>query len=224
MERPETNTTCRLLIVDDHRIVREGLKFLLQAENDLEVAGEADSGAEALRLVEKLKPHVVLLDFRLNDLDGSAICRQITARHPEIPVIILTAYLDDDILQGSLKAGARGFVLKNVDAFDLVRTIRAVAKGEIVIDRQAAGRVMQSFKGEKVPGDGNRASRAPRLSERQKEVLALLSQGMTDSQIAKELYIAPSTVRFHVKKLMDEMGCQNRLDLLSKAFRGGVIS
>ncbi len=130
MNRPETPSKIKLVIVDDHRVVREGLKFLLQAEEDLEVAGEASSGAEALRLAERIHPQVVLLDYRLNDIDASEVCRQITEGDPETAVIVLTAYSDDDILRKSLEAGARGFVLKNVEAFDLVRTIRSVAKGD----------------------------------------------------------------------------------------------
>ncbi|MFZ5643121.1 MAG: response regulator, partial [Bacillota bacterium] len=204
------------------RIVREGLKFLLVAEEDLEVAGEADSGIEALRMVEKLKPHVVLLDFRLNDLEASEVCRQIIGKYPNTAVIILTAFMDDDILQKSLEAGSRGFLLKNVEAFDLARTIRAVAQGEIVIDRQVAGRVLQALKGTKNQPPSSQQSYKP--SQRQKEVLTLLSQGMTDNQIAKQLYIAPSTVRFHIKRLMEEMNCLNRLDLLAKAFREGILA
>ncbi|MFZ5644756.1 MAG: response regulator, partial [Bacillota bacterium] len=204
------------------RIVREGLKFLLVAEEDLEVAGEADSGIEALRMVEKLKPHVVLLDFRLNDLEASEVCRQIIGKYPDTAVIILTAYMDDDILQKSLEAGSRGFLLKNVEAFDLVRTIRAVAQGEIVIDRQVAGRVLQALKGQKSQPPSSPQSY--KLSQRQKEVLALLSQGMTDNQIARQLYIAPSTVRFHIKRLMEVMNCLNRLDLLANAFREGILA
>lgn len=218
----ESSPKIKLLIVDDHRIVREGLKFILASEEDLEVAGEAGSGGEALRMVEKLKPHVVLLDFRLNDLDATEVCRQIIGKYPDTAIIILTAYMDDDILQKSLEAGSHGFILKNVEAFDLVRTIRAVAKGEIVIDRQIAGRFIQALKGEKnLPPS---SPQSPRLSERQKEVLVLLSQGMTDNQIAKQLYIAPSTVRFHIKRLMEEMNCLNRLDLLAKAFREGILA
>jgi len=208
----------RLLVVDDHRLVREGIKQLLQAESDCQVVGETDSGSEVLSLVRELRPDLVLLDHRINDLEAAAVCQLLNAEFPDVRVIVLTAYSDDQTVRSSLRAGARGFLLKNVEAFALAQTIRAVARGEMVIDSQVAERLLQA-----VQERENTATSQLNLSERQNEVLALMAQGLTDKEIGQRLYISASTVRFHVSRLMDQLGCTNRLEVVAKAFRAGLL-
>ncbi|MGQ9599193.1 MAG: response regulator [Anaerolineae bacterium] len=211
-------TLIRVLLVDDHRIVRQGISSLLELENDLTVVGEAASGARALELIEEKHPDIVLLDIKMPDMDGADVCREIQARYPDLPVIILTAYSGDDQVLRCIQAGARGYVLKDVDVVELVRTIRVVHSGQSVLDSKAIAAVM----------DGLRRPAAARyhgleFSQREIEIIRLVSQGLSNKEIADRLFLSTSAVKYHLRNIMDKLGVSSRAAVIYEATQHGVI-
>jgi len=209
-------TRIRLLIVDDHAIVRQGLTSMLSEEPDFEIVGEAADGAAAMKAVDKLKPNIVLLDLRMPGIDGIDVCREISANHPDVRVIILTAFLDSDTINRCIQAGAKGYVIKDVERTDLKRSIRDVANGEAVLDRKVHTVVVERLKRE---SDRNR----PVLTEREVSILKLMAEGFTNRQIATKLYVSEGTIKDQLQKIMDKLGASNRVSALYVAAKEGLI-
>jgi len=206
----------RILVVDDHAIVREGLITILSQEPDFEVVGEAMDGVSALDAVERLKPTIVLLDMRMPGMDGIEVCRAITTRFAGTRVIILTAFLDSETINRCIQAGATGYVVKDVERTDLKESIRGVARGEAFLDRKAHTVVVERLKRD---GDRNRVV----LNEREMSMLKLMAEGCTNRQIATQLYVSEGTIKDQLQKIMDKLGATNRVSALYVATKEGLI-
>lgn len=206
----------RILVVDDHAIVREGLITILSQEPDFEVIGEAMDGVSALEAVERLKPTVVLLDMRMPGMDGIEVCRAIITRFAGTRVIILTAFLDSETINRCIQAGATGYVVKDVERTDLKESIRGVARGEAFLDRKAHTVVVERLKRD---GDRNRVV----LNEREVSILKLMAEGCTNRQIATQLYVSEGTIKDQLQKIMDKLGATNRVSALYVATKEGLI-
>jgi two-component system NarL family response regulator len=206
----------RMLIVDDYDIVREGIASILRAEPDFEVVGEATSGEEALRLCRVLRPAVVLLDLKMHGMDGIETCRRLGETCPDAAVIILTAYLDSDTIYRCIEAGAKGYVIKDVERLDLKRKIRAVARGEAVLDDKAAGPVMERLKKATLAG-------RPQLTERELAILKAIAEGLTNKEIGQRLYLSEATIKDQVKKICDKLEVEHRISAVLAAAKEGLI-
>ncbi|HEY2723432.1 MAG TPA: response regulator transcription factor [Pseudonocardiaceae bacterium] len=208
----------RIVLVDDHAILRQGLRSVLERERDLQVVGEASSAEEALAVVARVRPTIVLLDLKLSagaDSEGLQVCRRLANAHPGIGVLVLTTFLDDRLVVEAVHAGARGYVIKDVDTTELTRAIRAVSRGESAFDSRSASAVIRSLNGEQ-PGGG-------RLTERELEVLRLLARGQSNRAIGKELFISETTVKFHVGKIMRKLEVSRRAEAVFAASKAGLI-
>ena len=206
----------RILLVDDHEVVRLGLAMLLEDTPGVQVVGEAGSGQEALRACERLVPDLVILDIRLPDQPGVDVCRHITQRWPHVRVIILTSYVNDDLIVEAIEAGATGYVLKQVGNQELLRAIEAVRRGEALLDPQVTQRVLQRMRQTERLLD---ASAFGDLSERELEVLFLVSQGKSNREIAEVLGLSEKTARNHVSNLLEKLGKSNRIELATFAVK-----
>jgi DNA-binding NarL/FixJ family response regulator len=208
----------RILIVDDHEVVREGLKVLLQAERDLEVVAETGRGDEVPDLVARSRPDVVLLDARLPDVGGPEVCRRLSQTHPEIRVIILTSYTDDELVEASISAGAKGYLVKDVERFWLKESIRAVARGEAALSPQVAGKVLDRVRDELIPADGE-----PPLNRQQLVILRLMARGYSNREIAAEVHLSENTIKTHVQSIFGKLGARNRVEAAMLASRKNLI-
>ncbi|MBX5449614.1 response regulator [Thermogemmatispora sp.] len=209
----------RLLIVDDHEMVREGLKAMLVSEPDFEIVGEASNAEQAMTLVERLHPDIILLDVRLPGVSGVALCRQVCERYPEIGVIIVTTYTDENLVAECLQAGARGYIVKDIERFDLKRSIRAVARGEAAIDPKAAVAVLAHLRRTPV-----RQEPAPEpLSAQQLVILRLIAQGLSSREIAAKLYLSENTVKSYVQEILHRLGVKNRTEAVMVAVKQGWL-
>jgi two-component system response regulator DevR len=211
------NEQIRVLIVDDHEMVREGLMSMLQPELDFEVVGQTGLGAEVAELVEATRPDVVLLDARLPDVSGVEVCRRLSHSHPSVAVVILTTYTDADLVQECIEAGARGYVVKDVERFSLKESIRAVFRGQSVLAPQVAGHVME--------GARTRHQGSPRaaLSASQVSILRLISRGHSNREIAAEVHLSENTVKTHVQEIFRKLGVRNRVEAAILAGKSGWI-
>jgi two-component system, NarL family, response regulator DevR len=211
----------RIVLVDDHTVVRQGLRAVLDREPGLLVVGEAGSAATALTVIAQTHPHVVLLDLKLStasDSDGLALCTQVTTRFPESRVLVLTTFVDEWLVVESIKQGAKGYVVKDVDHTELVRAIRAVRHGEGAFDSHSASivvRWMHSKQGVDNP--------AQQITAREREVLALLARGLSNVAIGQRLYISEATVKFHVGNVMRKLGATRRAEAVYAASKIGII-
>lgn len=210
----------RVVLVDDHEIVRAGLKSLLSKEADIHVIAVAAAADEGLRLIEELRPDVAVVDYSLPGMTGTTLCEAIVKRHPAVSVIILTTYLDDHVLRQSVRAGAKAFVYKDVEAKDLKRAIRAVASGEHVLDPKVAGRVMK-WANKSVARRLIGASRP--LSIRELEVLRLVAKGATNPKIADEMGISVNTVKTYLDRVLSKLECNSRVEAAALASRWGLL-
>lgn len=208
--------TLRILLVDDHEVVRLGLATLLEDTSGLKVIAEAGSAQEALHACERLNPDLVILDIRLPDQPGVDVCRQIVERWPHIKVIMLTSYSDDDLIAQAISAGAAGYVLKQVGNEELLRAIEAVRRGQALLDPQVTQRVLQRMRQTERQLD---AGAFRNLSERELEVLFLVSQGRSNPEIAETLSLSEKTVRNHVSSLLEKLGKSNRIELATYAVK-----
>lgn len=199
----------RLLLVDDHKVVRQGLRFILDPDPRFEVLAEAGSGEEALRVLSGLEPDAVILDLHLPDAAGAEICRRIVELHPKVAVLILTAFVDRQLVDACLRAGARGYLLKDVENLHLEEQILAAVRGQTPLDPRAAG-IVTDFLLQHEPS-------TEQLSPREMEVLQLLSQDLTNREIGAELYISENTVKQHVKKILAKLEARNRVEATLKA-------
>src|SRR5258708_5280603 len=208
----------RVLIVDDHELVREGLMAMLVPEPELEVVGQTGSGAAVVELVQSSRPDVVLLDARLPDVSGVEVCRRLGVSHPGVAVVILTTYTDADLVQECLQAGARGDVVKNVESFSLKEGIRAVHRGEAVLAPQGAGQIIEGVRPPQ-QGESGRAA----LNSSQVAILRLISRGHSNREIAAEVHLSENTVKTHVQEIFRKLGVRNRVEAAILAGKSGWI-
>ena len=209
--------TIRILIADDHPVFRFGLKALLATEPDAEVIGEASTGEEAVSLSSELSPDVILMDINMPDLNGIEATRQVLAARPQTGILIVSM-LDDDSVFAALRAGARGYLLKGAEGDATLRAIRTIAEGGTIFSPGIAGRVMKYFAGEKPESPAP----FPELTEREREILALLAQGLSNAEIAKHLVISQKTVRNHISKIFNKLQVSDRLQAALRAREAGL--
>ncbi|NLJ39600.1 MAG: response regulator transcription factor [Candidatus Atribacteria bacterium] len=204
----------RIVLVDDHEVVRLGIKALLERHPHFEVVGEASTAKEAIETVERLLPDVVLMDIRLPGASGIEATEEITNSFPEIKVIMLTSYAEDDMLFSAIRAGASGYVLKQIGAEDLIKAIDAVGRGEALLDPAVTQRVFQEVRRAVKEEE---ASAFANLSTQEKHVLLLVSEGRTNREIAKSLFLGEGTVRNYVSSILSKLGVSNRAEAAAYA-------
>jgi two-component system, NarL family, response regulator LiaR len=207
----------RVLIVDDHAVVREGLRTFLDLQDGIEVVGEAGDGEQAISEAERLRPDVVLIDLVMPELDGVQTMRALRERVPSARAVVLTSYLDDERLLPAMRAGAAGYLLKSVQPQELARAVRTAAAGQALIDPAVAARLVEAL-------DGSSDDQADRLTPREREVLALLARGFANKRIAVELGIAEKTVKTHVSNVLAKLGVSDRTQAALYASRLGLGS
>lgn len=209
-----------IMLADDHPIVRQGLKALLESEQNLHLVGEAGDGLEAVRLAIRLKPDVLITDVMMPGLNGLEVTRQVTKSLPQTKVVILSMYTDDSYVLEALKNGAAGYVLKDSQAADLVQAIREVAAGKKYLSPPLSEREIELYaqRFESVPSDPYEL-----LTTREREVLQLVAEGRTSSEIAQQLFISPRTAEGHRANLMRKLGIQNNAELVRYALKRGIV-
>ncbi len=212
----------RLLLVDDQELVRAGLRGILREQFGFEVVGECANGSSVPQSVAALHPDVVLMDVRMPVVDGVEATRQLTARDGSPPVLVLTTFDDDEILAAALRAGAAGFVLKDVPAEDLQRAVRAVAAGGAWLDPSVTGRVLAVYRGTAPAPRGDDPALAS-LTAREREVLALIGRGLSNPEIAAELVVGEGTVKTHVNHIFAKLGLRDRAAAVVFAFDHGLV-
>jgi two-component system, NarL family, response regulator LiaR len=207
----------QVLIVDDHAVVREGLRAFLQTQEGMNVAGEAADGNEALEAATRLRPDVILMDLVMPELDGVTAMRTLRERVPDARVIVLTSFLDEDKLLPALRAGAAGYLLKNAEPKELARAVRAAHAGEALLDPVVAARLVETLAadGERDPID--------RLTPREREVLVLIGRGFPNKRIARELGVTEKTVKTHVGHVLAKLGVTDRTQAAVLAVRAGLV-
>jgi len=211
----ETNPI-RVMLVDDHAVVRSGLSAFLLAFDDLELVAEAGGGEEAVRLCEQLQPDVVLMDLVMPGMDGAAASRAIRERCPQIQIIALTSFKEKELVQGALEAGAIGYLLKNVTADELADAIRAAHAGRPTLAPEAAQALIQATREPPSPGYD--------LTERERQVLALMVEGLSNPEIAERLVVSPSTVKFHVSNILSKLGVAGRTEAVALAVQHHLVT
>jgi DNA-binding NarL/FixJ family response regulator len=204
----------RIVIVDDHEVVRIGLRALLAQNPQFEVIGEAGNSKDALELVSRLNPDIVLMDIRLPGISGIEACEQITRDYPQSKVVMLTSYAEDEMLFNAIRAGASGYVLKQIGGEDLIHALEAVGRGEALLDPAVTQRVFQEVRRAVKEEE---ASAFASLSQQEKHVLSLVSAGKTNREIAKELFLGEGTVRNYVSSILSKLGVSNRAEAAAYA-------
>lgn len=217
----------RVLIADDHPVVREGLSAIVDAEDDIFVVGEAWDGDEAIRLTHQLRPDVVLMDLKMPNVDGVEAIERIRAQAPGVHVLILTTYADEEYIVAGVRAGARGYLLKDAPPDELVRAIRIVARGGSLLEPVVAAKVLDKLSalmgGDESEGGGE-AEPDVALTPREREILTLLASGARNKDIAEALVISERTVKVHVTSLMQKLEANTRTEAVAKAIKRGLIS
>lgn len=204
----------RIVLVDDHEVVRLGLKSLLEHHPQFEIVGEAGTAKEAIEQVELIRPDVVLMDIRLPGASGVEACEEITQKYPDTKVIMLTSYAEDEMLFSAIRAGASGYVLKQIGGADLIHAIEAVGRGEALLDPAVTQRVFQEVRRAVKEEE---ASAFSNLSQQEKHVLLLVSEGKTNREIAKALFLGEGTVRNYVSSILSKLGVSNRAEAAAYA-------
>ncbi|HTX07096.1 MAG TPA: response regulator transcription factor [Solirubrobacteraceae bacterium] len=216
---PAVTVPARVLLVDDHAIVRRGLRSILELEPDISVVAEAGDRAEALRALERSRPDVILLDLKLSadhDTEGLELCTEIVRRRPQSNVVILSTFLNESLLNQALRRGAKAYVLKEVDVVELVRIIRCVSRGESGFDGRSAAMVRALVAGDHVGGE-------PEFTQREREVTELLASGMTNAEIGRRMFVSESTAKFHVRNVMRKLGVHSRAEVAYAAGKRGLL-
>jgi len=203
-----------VFLLDDHEVVRRGVRELLEAEPDIRVVGEAGTVSAALARIPALRPDVAVLDMRLPDGDGVEVCREVRSRMPEVACLILTSFGDDEALLNAVMAGAAGYVLKQIRGSDLVGAVRTVAAGQSMLDPQAAGRLMARLRGQPSRNDPLAS-----LSPQERRILELIGEGLTNRQIGERMFLAEKTVKNYVSGLFAKLGLQRRTQAAAFAVR-----
>jgi len=220
----------RVLLVDDQAMVRAGLRMILDSEPDIEVVGEVEDGEGAAAAVAKHLPDVILMDIRMPGMDGLAATREVIAAHPEAKVVVLTTFDLDEYVYGALRAGASGFLLKSADGDTLVNAVKIVAGGEALLAPEVTRRVIEEFaratRDATAPGTEHVMTEEAigDLSEREVEVLQLMAQGMSNQEIAKELFLSSTTVKTHVSHILTKLGVRDRVQAVVEAYDSGIVA
>ncbi|WP_201774291.1 response regulator [Demequina flava] len=214
-------------LVDDQAMVRVGLRMILEAEPDIEVRAEASDGSEALAMVRDHAPDVVLMDVRMPGMDGLAATREVLAASPDTHIVILTTFDDDEYVYEALKAGASGFLLKSAEGDALIDAVRVIASGEALLAPEVTRRVIERFAAADIPADPDEHVPSPEaigdLSEREVEVLQLMSRGMSNQEIAQELWVSATTVKTHVSHILTKLGVRDRVQAVVEAYDSGIV-
>ena len=219
----------RVILADDHPVVRRGLAAIVGVEDDIEVVGEAENGQEAINLTRSLEPDVVLMDLKMPVLDGVEAIKQIHTQTPDIQLIILTTFADDDHIYDGIAAGARGYLLKDAPPDQLVEAIRAAHRGESLLDPEVAARILDRFSSMMTPSSApaketpNRSEYLPDLTPREMEVLTLMGRGARNKEIAETLVIAERTVKIHVGNILGKFNATNRTEAVAMALKMGIL-
>ncbi|MEU6006116.1 response regulator transcription factor [Streptomyces sp. NPDC047453] len=208
-EQAGPDTPIRVFLLDDHEVVRRGVHDLLNDEPDITVVGEAATADQALVRVPALRPDVAVLDVRLPDGDGVTVCRELRSRLPELACLMLTSFDDEEALLDSIMAGASGYVLKQIRGSDLVSAVRTVASGQSLLDPSATTKLMARLRGGQQPQE--EPDVLPGLTDREREILALIGEGLTNRQIGQRLYLAEKTVKNHISRLLAKLGVERRI-------------
>jgi DNA-binding NarL/FixJ family response regulator len=211
--------TISVFLLDDHEIVRRGVRDMLEAEGDIKVIGEAGTAAAALARIPALRPEVAVLDVRLPDGDGVTVCREIRSRLPAVACLMLTSFADDDALMDAVLAGAAGYVLKQIRGSDLVGAVRTVATGQSMLDSKAAGQLMARLRSQS--GQSARPGPLARLTPQEKRILELIGEGLTNRQIGERLFLAEKTVKNYISGLFAKLGMERRTQAAAYAARLG---
>jgi DNA-binding NarL/FixJ family response regulator len=219
----ETPGTIRVLLADDQSLVRKGFRALLDAEPDIDVVGEAADGDQALRLAAELIPSVVLMDIRMPGMDGLAATRRIAAdeRLSNVKVVILTTFGLDDYVFEAIRSGASGFLVKDTEPEELVQAVRVVAGGDALLSPSVTRRLIAEFAARAKEPQATRALEA--LTDREREVLALVAEGMSNQEVADRLYMSPATAKTHVSRAMGKLGARDRAQLVVIAYESGLV-
>jgi DNA-binding NarL/FixJ family response regulator len=208
-----------IAVVDDHEMVREGLKTILGRQPDFEVVGESATADNIVDLVARTKAHIVLLDARLPGKGGAEACRDLAESHPDVRVIVVSTYSDDDLVDACLDAGAKGYVIKDIERFALAQSIRAVYRGEAVIAPAITGRLLDRIRTRHQSTD----SSGPPLNASQFEILRLISQGFSNREIAERVHLSENTVKSHVQEIFRKLDVRNRVEAALRATREGWV-
>ena len=208
----------KILIADDHFIIRQGLRLILETESDFELVGEASDGAEALNLCKKLKPNVVLMDLRMPNMDGLTAIEKLRVEQPEIAVVILTTFNEDELMFRGLRAGARGYLLKDTDRSTLFDTIRVAARGETLLKPEIMARVLSQ-----VNTPGTESNEQVNLTDRELEVLEAVARGERSKEVASHLGISERTVKAHLASIYSKFGVDSRAAAIAVAAQKGLL-
>ncbi len=203
----------RIMIVDDHEVVRMGMRMLFENEDDFTVVGEASNGAEALAKVAVLDPQLILMDVRMEKMGGIEACREMKSQYPQVSILMLTSFTDDEAVMASLLAGASGYLLKHLSRVELLRSVRLVASGQTLLTPEQSQQTLQRFT--RTPGND--------LTEREREVLTLVSRGYTNKQIATALYVSEKTARNHVSHILEKLGLARRSEAAAYAVEHKLV-
>ncbi len=220
--------TIRVLIADDQELIRLGFVMLLGADEEIAVVGEASDGAEAVKLTTTLQPDVVLMDVRMPGMDGIEATRQIVAQEPSVKVLVLTTFDLDEYAFGALRAGASGFLLKDVRPAELTAAIKTVASGDAIVSPRVTRRLLDRYShliGEPLDSDSESAAAAALsvLTDRESEVLAALAEGLSNAEIAARLFVSEATVKSHVGRILAKLGLRDRVQAVVFAFQTGIV-
>jgi two-component system response regulator DevR len=210
-------TKIRLMIVDDHEVVRLGMRAAFELESDIHIVGEAGNGAEAVAKIGVLDPQVILMDVQMEKMDGIEACRDIKSRYPHIQVLMITSFTNDDAVLASVMAGASGYLLKNVSRAELLKAIRQVASGQSLLDPRQTQQIMTRMTSGAMPTPGED------LTEREREVLALVARGYTNKQIADTLHVSEKTARNHVSHILEKLGLSRRSEAAAYAVEHKLV-
>lgn len=208
-----------IMLVDDHAIVRQGLRSILDREDDLAVVAEASTADEALTVLGRVQPRIVLLDLKLStssDTEGLELCEQLVERNPDLGILVLTTFLDEQLVMRAIRAGAKGYVVKDVDTSGLIRAIRDVARGGSAFDPRSAAAMVRGL-------HAPQPEESQQLTAREREVIALLARGFSNGQIGEQLYISETTAKFHVGNILRKLGVTRRAEAVYEATKLGLI-
>jgi DNA-binding NarL/FixJ family response regulator len=211
-----------VLLADDQPLLRRGFRMILEAEPDLTVTAEAGDGAEAVELTRRHAPDVVLMDIRMPGTDGIEATRRITAAHPDVRVLVLTTFDLDEYAFGALRAGASGFLLKDVRPAELVAAIRTVAAGDAVVSPRVTRRLLEEY-AQVLPPSGDQYPQLAALTDREREVLVEVARGLSNAEIAASLYVSEATVKSHVGRILSKLALRDRVQVVVLAYESGLI-
>lgn len=211
----------RVMIVDDHEMVREGLRSILKDDPELKIVGEAGDGEKALDLIPKIHPDIILLDIKMPGIDGVEVCRRVRTQFPSVAVIVLTTFMEGKLVQECIRAGARGYVLKDVERFQLKQILKTVASGESVIDPKVVGHMVPELQEGTTKTDGGKER--GEVTAQQVTILRLIAQGYSNKEIGVQMILSENTVKSYVQDLLQKMGARNRVDAAMIASKKGWI-